>query len=408
MSSQSVLIIGASHAGAQCAVSLRQGGFEGAITLIGDETQTPYHHPPLSKDFLSGSKAIEDILLRPARVYEDANITLKLGTRIAKIDRGQKRVVTDKGETLPYDKLILATGARVRKLPIAGAESERVFYLRDAADVLKIQAALPKAKRAVIIGGGYIGLETAASLRKLGFEVTVLEAMQRILQRVTAPVMSNFYRRIHTEEGITIAEDEMASSITEAPEQLTVNTKSGAQYSADMVIIGIGVIPNTELAEQAGLEVGNGIVVNEYCQTLDENIYAIGDVTWHHNSIYDTHLRLESVPNATEQAKTAALHINGTEKPYKSLPWFWSDQFDLKLQIAGLSTGYDDIIIRGDNETSRSFAAFYFKGDQFIAVDAVNDPRAFMFSKMALTKGQNLDKTKLASLDNDLKSTVLT
>ena len=274
--------------------------------------------------------------------------------------------------------------------------------------MLKIQSALPKAKRAVIIGGGYIGLETAASLRKLGFEVTVLEAMQRILQRVTAPVMSDFYRRIHSEEGVDIVEDDVASRITQAPEQLMVNTKSGAQYAADIVIIGIGVIPNTELAEQAGLEVGNGILVNEYCQTLDENIYAIGDVTWHHNPIYNTHLRLESGPNATEQAKTAALHINGKEKPYHSLPWFWSDQFDLKLKIAGLSTGYDDIIIRGDNENTRNFSAFYFKGDKFIAVDAVNDPRAFMFSKMALTKGQNLDKAKLASLDNDLKSTVLT
>jgi len=408
MSSHSVIIIGASHAGAQCAVSLRQGGYEGHITLIGDEADIPYHHPPLSKDFLSGDKGIEDILLRPEAVYEDANITLKLGTRVTKIDRARKNISTDKHETLPYDRLVLATGARVRKLPIPGAESESVFYLRDAADVTKIKSALPKAKRAVIIGGGYIGLETAASLKKLGFDVTVLEAMERILQRVTAPVMSDFYRRVHTEEGVNIVEGEIASSIAETPEQLTVNTKSVAHYVADIVIIGIGVIPNTELAEQAGLEVGNGIVVNEFCQTLDENIYAIGDVSWHHNPIYDTHLRLESVPNATEQAKTAALHINGTEKPYNSLPWFWSDQFDLKLQIAGLSEGYDDIIIRGDNENGRSFSAFYFKGDRFIAVDAVNDPRAFMFSKMALTKGQNLDKAKLASLENELKSTVLT
>jgi len=402
------LIIGASHAAAQACVSLRQGGWSGDITVVGDEPNPPYHRPPLSKDFLSGEKAIEDILIRPLAVYDTANIKLRLNTRVASIDRASKTVTTDTSESIPYTKLILTTGARIRRLPVPGEDLPNVFYLRDTKDVLAIKDQVSTGKQAVIIGGGYIGLETAASLRKKGMEVTVLEAMPRILQRVTAPELSAFYKRVHTEEGVTILENVGATEILQDGNQLKVLTGENDSLSADMVIIGIGVIPNTELAEQAGLEVGNGIVVNEYCQTLDENIYAIGDVTWHHNSIYDTHLRLESVPNATEQAKTAALHINGTEKPYKSLPWFWSDQFDLKLQIAGLSTGYDDIIIRGDNETSRSFAAFYFKGDQFIAVDAVNDPRAFMFSKMALTKGQNLDKTKLASLDNDLKSTVLT
>jgi 3-phenylpropionate/trans-cinnamate dioxygenase ferredoxin reductase subunit len=408
MSSQTVLIIGASHAGAQCAISLRQSGFDGDITLIGDETEIPYHRPPLSKGFLSGSQATEELSLRPASVYENANITLKLGTRVVKINRAKKTITTDKNETLPYSRLILATGARVRKLPILGAEKARVFYLRDAVDVRKIKDTLPETKRAVIIGGGYIGLETAASLRKLGIQVTVLEAMHRILQRVTAPIMSDFYRRIHTEEEVNIVEGESANRITEASEQLIVNTKSGAHYEADIVIIGIGVIPNTELAKDAGLEVENGIVINEFCQTLDKNIYAIGDVTWHHNPIYDVHLRLESVPNATEQAKTAALHINGAEKPYKSLPYFWSDQFDLKLQIAGLSEGYDDIIIRGDKDKGRSFSAFYFKGTTFIAVDAVNDPRAFMFAKTVLNKGQNLDKTALANLETELRSTVLT
>ncbi len=375
--------------------------------MIGDEVDLPYHHPPLSKDFLSGSKALDDILIRPREVYDTANIELKLGVRVTEIDREQKRVTTDAGEALSYNKLVIATGARVRELPIPGADDPRVMYLRDAQDVRSIKASLPISSKAVIIGGGYIGLETAASLRKQGLEVTVLEAMERILQRVTAPIMSDFYRRIHSEEGVLILENEMASEITEQDGELIVKTKSGQDYPADMVIIGIGVIPNIELAEAAGLKTGNGIEVNEYCQTSDPDIYAIGDVTWHHNPIYDTHVRLESVPNATEQGKTAALHMNGTAKPYNSLPWFWSDQFDLKLQIAGLSNGYDDIVVRGDLETTRSFAAFYFKGDKLLAVDAVNAPREFMMSKMALTKGQTLDKAKLSDPDSDLKSALI-
>lgn len=400
------IIIGASHAGAQLCVSLRQGGWEGDITVIGDEPDLPYHRPPLSKDFLSGDKAIDDILLRPASVYENANVTMKLGTRVGAIDREAKTILTDDGETLSYDKLVLATGARVRHLPVPGNDLEGVFYLRDSNDVRAIKNNVEAGKRVVIIGGGYIGLETAASLRKQGMEVTVLEAMPRILQRVTAPELSTFYKRIHSEEGVTILEGVMASEIRQLGTALSVETSCEQSFDADMVIIGIGVIPNVELAKEAGLDVGNGIEVNEFCQTSDPDIYAAGDVTWHFNPIYEHHIRLESVPNATEQAKTVALHMNGKAKPYNSLPWFWSDQFDLKLQIAGLSGGYDDIVIRGDIEKGRSFAAFYFKGDKILAVDAVNSPREFMFTKMALTKGQSLDKTILSNIEADLKSAI--
>ena len=400
------IIIGASHAGAQLCVSLRQGGWEGDITVIGDEPDLPYHRPPLSKDFLSGDKAIDDILLRPASVYENANVTMKLGTRVGAIDREAKTILTDDGETLSYYKLVLATGARVRHLPVPGNDLEGVFYLRDSNDVRAIKNNVEAGKRVVIIGGGYIGLETAASLRKQGMEVTVLEAMPRILQRVTAPELSTFYKRIHSEEGVTILEGVMASEIRQLGTALSVETSCEQSFDADMVIIGIGVIPNVELAKEAGLDVGNGIEVNEFCQTSDPDIYAAGDVTWHFNPIYERHIRLESVPNATEQAKTVALHMNGKAKPYNSLPWFWSDQFDLKLQIAGLSGGYDDIVIRGDIEKGRSFAAFYFKGDKILAVDAVNSPREFMFTKMALTKGQSLDKTILSNIEADLKSAI--
>ena len=405
--SKSVVIIGASHAGAQTCVSLRQGGWDGKITVFGDEPELPYHRPPLSKEFLSGDKALGDILIRPEASYMAADIDIRLGIRIAAIDRPKKKIRTDEGEDVPYDKLVLATGARVRKLPIPGAELDGVFYLRDVSDVLAIKAKTETATSAVIIGGGYIGLETAASLRKQGLAVTVLEAMPRILQRVTAPELSTFYARIHREEGVIIAENTVASQITKSDDGLTVTTGDDQVFDADMVIIGIGVIPNIELAETAGLALGNGIAVNAFCQTSDPDIYAAGDVTWHHNPIYDTHIRLESVPNATDQAKIIAAHITGKPKPYNSLPWFWSDQFDLKLQIAGLSTGYDEVIIRGDISGSRSFAAYYFAGERFLAVDAVNAPRDFMFGRMSLTKGVMLDKTKLTDTSVDLKSCVI-
>lgn len=403
----SVIIVGASHAAAQTCVSLRQGGWTGGIMMIGDEAELPYHRPPLSKDFLSGQKSVDDILIRPAEAYEAANIEMKLGVRVTTFDRVAKTVTTSAGDTLAYEKLVLATGARVRRLPVKGEDLEKVFYLRGTADVSAIQAQAKISKSALIIGGGYIGLETAASLRKQGLEVTVLEAMPRILQRVTAPVLSSFYKRIHTEEGVRILENVAASEIQQSNDQLSVLTKCEKVLTADMVIIGIGVIPNIELAANAGLTVQNGIEVNKFCQTSDPDIYAAGDVTWHYNTIYDTHIRLESVPNATEQGKTVAAHINGRPKAYNVLPWFWSDQFDLKLQIAGLSTGYDEVIIRGDIETGRSFAAFYFKAGRFIAVDAVNAPRAFMFGKMSLTKGVSLDKVKLGDISVPLKDTVV-
>ena len=401
------LIIGASHAAAQACVSLRQGGWSGEITVVGDEPNLPYHRPPLSKDFLSGQKDISDILIRPADAYKSADITMMLGTRIAAINPDEKTAITESGETLSFSKLILTTGARIRRLPVPGQDLPHVYYLRDTQDVLAIKADVAKGKQAVIIGGGYIGLETAASLRKQGMEVTVLEAMDRILQRVTAPQLSAFYKRVHTEEGVKILENVGATEIVETDDGLAVKTGDGQSLPADMVIIGIGVIPNTELAAEAGLTVGNGIEVDEFCQTSDPNIYAAGDVTWHHNPIYDRHIRLESVPNATEQAKTCADHINGKPKPYNSLPWFWSDQFDLKLQIAGLSTDYDDIIIRGDIEGSRSFAAYYFKGDKLLAVDAVNAPRDFMMTRMALTKGKTLDKAVLRDPEAELKSAMV-
>lgn len=402
----SVIFIGASHAAAQGCISLRQMGWEGEIIVIGDEKVLPYHRPPLSKAVLSGEKTCDEILIRPTEAYKKAGVEMKLGMTVTDIDSDNMSISINNGEVLKYDKLVLTTGARARRLPIDGADSKNVFYLRDLEDLLAIRSKVAVGHKAVIIGGGYIGLETAASLKKLGMHITVLEAMDRILQRVTAPVMSDFYRRMHTEEGVVIVEGEMASVIDEREDGLVVHSSDGNEYHADIVIVGIGVIPNTELAQACGIDVGNGIIVNEYSQTSDENIYACGDVTWHYNPIYDRHLRLESVPNASEQSKVAAAHITGKPVPYNSSPWFWSDQFDAKLQIAGLSSGYDDIVLRGAPNTDRSFAAFYFNGNKLLAVDAVNSPREFMVARMALSKGKTLDKSALDNQNTDLKSII--
>ena len=394
--SKTCVIIGASHAGGQAAISLRQSGWDDGIILVGEESYTPYHRPPLSKDFLSGGKDIDDILIRPAETYETADIICVRNMKAHSIHKGDRLIFLEGGETLQYDKLILATGARPKTLPIPGAGLPGVFYLRSADDVLKIKAEVSADKKAVIIGGGYIGLETAASLTKQGMKVTVLEMEDRILQRVTAPVMSNFYKHIHTKEGVNIVENCAATEIQNKNDGGLKVVTSNGEFYADMVIVGIGVIPNIELAQECGLEVGNGIVVDENCRTSDPHIYAIGDVTWHHNPIYDTHLRLESVPNATDQAKTAAATICGTPKPYNALPWFWSDQFDLKLQIAGLSGGYDDIVLRGNPDEGCSFAAFYFKGDKLLAVDAVNRPQEYMVGKRLIPLNKIIDKKALA------------
>ena len=408
MTKKTCIIIGASHAGGQAAISLRQSGWEDDVILLGEESYAPYHRPPLSKDFLSGGKDIDDILIRPDETYETADIICVRGKRVDTIHPKDRLIFLDGGETLQYDKLILATGARPRQLPIPGADLPGVFYLRSADDVLKIKAGVSAGKRAVIIGGGYIGLETAASLTKQGMSVTVLEMEDRVLQRVTAPVMSGFYKRIHTEQGVKIVENCAATEIQAANNDTLKVTTTNGTFEADMVIVGIGVIPNIDLAQDCGLGVGNGIIVDENCRTSDPDIYAIGDVTWHHNPIYDTHLRLESVPNATDQAKTAAAAICGNPKPYNALPWFWSDQFDLKLQIAGLSGGYDDIVLRGNPDEGRSFAAFYYKGDKLLAVDAVNRPQEYMVGKrlipLSLAGKKIIDKKALADEAVPLKT----
>ena len=395
--SQTCIIIGASHAAAQLAPTLRQQGWEGRILVIGDEPCLPYQHPPLSKSYLSGAIETEKLLIRPATAYEKFDVEFQLGVRVELINRADKTITLNNGEVLAYDKLALCTGSRVRKVSLPGCELAGIHYLRDMADVDGIKAEIGSAKQAVIVGGGYIGLETAAALRQLGLNVTVLEMAPRVLARVTAPELSAFYARVHAEEGVVIKTG-VAVSAFEGDDGRVARLvcADGSEFEADLVVIGVGVVPNTELAEAAGLDVNNGIVVDQFARTADPDIVAAGDVTNHHNRFYGIQLRLESVPNASEQALSAAASLCGKERVYDALPWFWSDQFDLKLQIAGLSQGYDSVIMRGDYLTGRSFAAFYLKQGKLICADCVNRPQEFMISKRLIAAGGNIDPAVLA------------
>jgi 3-phenylpropionate/trans-cinnamate dioxygenase ferredoxin reductase component len=397
------VVVGASHAGAQLASGLRRHGWEGRIVLIGDEACLPYHRPPLSKTYLSGAKGQHEILLRPQAAYQKLDVHLTLGVRVESIDRVHKTVALDNGESLRYDKLALTVGARPRRLPLPGAERAGVYYLRSLEDADQIRRHLGQHKRAVIIGGGYIGLEAAAALHGAGMAVTVLEALPRVLQRVTAPQISAFYERVHAEAGVHIVTAAGVEAIEGGAQAQAVRCANGAVYDADVVILGCGIVPNTELAAAAGLPVNDGIVVDEYARTADPDIVAAGDCSYHYSAIYDRHLRLESVQNATEQAGVAAATLCGKPTAYAALPWFWSDQYDLKLQIAGLSQGYDDVVVRGDLAGGRSFALYYLRAGRLLAVDAVNRPQDFMLGKRAIVAGVSLDRAALADEAMPLK-----
>lgn len=394
------IVIGASHAASQLVISLRQEGWDGRILVIGDEPYMPYHRPPLSKDFLTGEKSLDEILIRPQAIYEKNDVEFKVGERIKTIDRDKKTVSLTSDEVLSYDKLAICTGARVRTLSLPGSDLAGIHYLRNLGDIENLKPFIAEGKNAVIVGGGYIGLETAAVLNKLGMKVTVLEMAPRLLSRVAAPELSEFYARVHTEEGVDIQTDVSVSGFegkSEGEGQVSrVVCDDGKSFDADLVVVGVGILPNIELAEDAGLAVENGITVDQYCQTSDADIVAAGDCANQTNVFYGQRLRLESVPNANEQAKVAAAALCGKQKASNPLPWFWSDQYDLKLQIAGLSQGYDQIVIRGDKTEGRSFVAFYLKQGVLIAADCVNRPQEFMLSKRLILSTAVVDPQHLA------------
>ena len=399
----SAVIIGGSHAAVQLVISLRQNGWDGTITVVSDEPHLPYQRPPLSKAFLSGDSGEEQLALRAPAAYEKLDVIFKLGVSVTAIDTDNRRLSLDDGETLHFTKLALCTGARARALPIPGAELQNVHYLRTMDDVKRIKQSADMAKTAVIIGGGYIGLETAASLTKLGIAVTVLEAESRLLQRVASETTSEFYLRLHQDQGVSIKLNAQASALQGDTAVTHVVCADGQTIDADMVIIGIGVIPNTELASDAGLNVDNGIVVNEFAQTSHADIVAAGDCTNHPNPLLNRSLRLESVPNAVEQAKVAAASLRGIEKPYAELPWFWSDQYDVKLQIAGINEGYTDVVVRGD-QISRSFTVFYLRDNLLLSAECINRPKDFMMAKKLILQGRDLDPKILNDEAIDLKS----
>jgi 3-phenylpropionate/trans-cinnamate dioxygenase ferredoxin reductase subunit len=371
--------------------------------LVGNETYLPYQRPPLSKKFLAGEMEVERLYVRPESFYEEAGIELRLETHIDSLDRDAKRVQTETGETIDYDKLVLALGSRVRRLRVDGTDLEGVHYLRSIEDVTAIRDDFGKGARVVVIGAGYIGLEVAAVARQADLDVTVLEIADRVMSRVVSAEISDFYQIEHSNQGVKLRLATGVKSINGKKRVKSVTTSEGDDIAADVVVIGVGIVPNTELATAADLAVDDGIVVDERCVTSDPDIYAIGDCTLHPNAIFHRKLRLESVHNAVEQAKTAAANLCGLDERYCDVPWFWSDQYDLKLQIAGLSDGYDDVVIRG-NPAERSFSCIYLHEDRIIAVDAINAPRDFVHSKQLIAVQARVDTSRLADTEIELRA----
>jgi 3-phenylpropionate/trans-cinnamate dioxygenase ferredoxin reductase subunit len=411
-STPTTLIIGAGQAGAEVGFSLRQQGYAGHVVLVGDEPGLPYQRPPLSKGYLMRKLDLDELHVKPRSAYEAAAIELRTGLRTERLDRSAKRVVFADGSALSYDKLVLATGGRARPLQVPGLENPQrllnLHYLRSIADVDRIHHQFHEGARLVLIGGGYVGLEVAAAARQCGLTVTVLEALPRVLARVTAAEVSAFYERVHREAGVDIRTGTTVAAVESdgsGDAVRAVRCSDGSRIAADLVVVGIGQIPNTELAEQAGLAVDNGIVVDAYACSLDPDVLAAGDCTNHPNALYGRSLRLESVPNALEQARTAAASICGVRRPHDAVPWFWSDQYDLKLQMVGLSQGHERVVLRGD-PAKRSFTAFYLRDHRIVAADAVNRPQEFMLAKRLVAQQAMIGADQLADELVPLRSIV--
>lgn len=403
---QHFVIVGAGQAGAQAALTLRQQKFEGDITLLGDEPDYPYQRPPLSKKYLSGELDHQRLLLKPEKFYGDRSIETRLGAAATAIETSGQSVTLEDGSSIGYDRLLLATGSRVRRIDCPGCELPGIHYLRTRADVDDIRQEIGTGSRLVIVGGGYIGLEVAAVARSMGLEVTVLEAMERVMARVVAAEVSDFYAAEHRNAGVKLACGTAVAGFDGSARLEAVVSQDGTSYPCDLAIVGIGVLPNTELAANAGIEVVNGIVVDEYTATSADNVFAAGDCTDHPNPLLGARVRLESVANAIEQAKTAALNMLGQATRYEHLPWFWSDQYDLKLQIVGLANGPTEVVVRG-NAAGRSFSAFYLDERQrVVAVDAVNQPKVFMAAKKIVQQRMAIPAEVLRDEDRDVRQIV--
>ena len=403
--SDNCIIIGASHAGINLAFALRKEGWQGRITLLDSDPNLPYHRPPLSKTSLVSNKERDVNYLKPKESYQKNKIDLVLGHKVTGINSEKRELVTSDGLTHSYTKLAMATGAKPFIPPINGLESAaHVYCLRTLHDVQNIQNALAAytTPRVAIIGGGYIGLETAASLQKLGAKVTILERESRILARVTAPVMSDFFKKVHNTNGVNIYTEKSIVEITPSENCNLLMSADGDKYEADIIILGAGIYVSTELAKQANLQLENGIVVDESARTSNPDIYAIGDCSYHHNIRYNTMMRLESIQHAVDQAKVAAASICSKPAVYNSLPWFWSDQYDIKLQIVGISSGFNNMVVRHEPVQGHKFSVWYFDDNRLLAVDAVNHAKAYVLGTKLITSAAIVNKTNLANSELEL------
>lgn len=401
-----LVVIGGSHAGHQVAIAARAAGFEGPVTVLSDERELPYQRPPLSKAYLMGKQPRDALLFRPAGFYQEQNIDMRLGVAATAIDRAAHTVTCDNGTVLSYGKLVVATGTRVRPLTVPGADLGGVHYIRTLADIDAMSAELDQVNSVVVIGGGFIGLEGAAALKTMGRGVAVVELADRLMARGVGETVSGYFADYHRKQGVDVRLATGVESLTGTDGKVTGVVLSGGEtLPAEMVIVGIGVLPNQEIAADAGIECANGIIVDEFTQTSDPDILAVGDCAQFECRYFDGPLRLESVQNATDQARVAGATVAGEKKPYDSPPWFWSDQFDLKLQMTGITAGYDKEIIRGD-VAAGEFSVFYFKDDKWLGTDTVNQPANHIASRRLLDAGYALSQAEAGDEGLALKELV--
>lgn len=399
-----VLIVGGGHGGAQAAVALRQRKFAGTIAIVGDEPELPYERPPLSKDYLSREKEFERILIRPATFWADKQVDMLLGRRVVSVDPAAHQVTTDDGATIGYGTLVWATGGSPRRLTVDGHDLVGVHAVRTRADVDKLMGELEATRRVVVIGGGYIGLEAAAVLAKLGKQVTVLEALPRVLARVAGEPLSRFYEAEHRAHGVEVRLGAMVAGLEERDGAVSgVKLADGETLPCEMVIVGIGIIPAVEPLIVAGAAGGNGVDVDAHCRTSLPDVYAIGDCAAHESGFADgARIRLESVQNANDQAMTMAKSVTGEPQVYDAVPWFWSNQYDLRLQTVGLSTGHDDVVVRGDI-AARSFSIVYLKAGRVIALDCVNATKDYVQGRALVLNRAVIVPERLADASVPLK-----
>lgn len=408
MSNYDVIIVGTGHAGAQAAVALRQQGFTGSILMIGEELHLPYERPPLSKEYFSGEKTFERILLRPEQFWQDKKIDLKLGQRVIQIDAQSHRILTQQNYEYHYNKLIWATGGKPRRLSCEGAALEGIHYIRNREDVDRINQELDRVQKCVIIGGGYIGLEAASALRKINRDVTLVEGQSRVLARVAGPIISDFYQQYHQEKGVEFYLGQGVDYLEGDQGRVhTVILANGTRIATDMVIVGIGLNPEVNVLVEAGAAFSNGIETDRRCRTSLVDIFAIGDCANHENFFADgQRIRLESVQNANDQAMIVTKEILDKGEDYAAVPWFWSNQYDLKLQTIGLSIGYDQEILRGEPD-SGSFTVIYLREGKIIAIDCVNRPSDFIQGKTIIQQSIYIPIEQLSDHSQALKDMIL-